>query len=227
MIRTSKSVREKIKPVHDQPAHFDEEGNHVKMQVSADEDDFTSEEEGELDETGSESEMEWSVQSETEGTNESESDRSMSQIARPAQKKRKRMKRRNERRKMVQKIDLLSDSLNTLQTLMVQNGLFRNKQAVGSPSKDAKVDNAKDGKSLPWTNSETTIYRNAVQQVVQPANDTTVLNVDSKIAFNMKQNDNTDQLNPNPVSSDKHGDTSDEIMNVTNQFIADCAAEVE
>ena len=88
-----------------QAAHFDEDGNHVKMQVSADEDMFTSDEEGQLDDTESESENDLShKESETKGTNVSESDQSAESEPGPSKKKRKKMKRCNERCKMAQKL---------------------------------------------------------------------------------------------------------------------------
>ena len=65
---------------------------------------------------------------------------------------------------MVEKIDMLSNTLSMLQTLMVQNGLFGNQQMAETD----KVQTDKDGKSLQWTNSETTIYRNAIPKLVQP-----------------------------------------------------------
>ena len=84
---------------------------------------------------------------------------------------------------------------------MVQNGLFGNTTAA-SPNKNEKLAKDNNGKSIPWTSSETTIYRNAVNKVVQSNDKSAVVEVDSDIAFNLKDRTDMNLVNLNQGSSD-------------------------
>ena len=211
----------------DQSAQFEEEGNQVKMRVTAEEDDFSSDEEedGELNETGSESDgghtESFSESTKSEGSEDEYSQRSYS----PRKRKRRRSKRRSECKRVVEKIDTLSNSLSTLQTLMVQNGLLGNQQM---PGKDEMANNQTGSKSIPWTNSETTIYRNAVPNF-NPAKPSETVQVDSEVEFVIKDNgpNNNEGTEVDPVSMTEPVDFDEGVANVTDQFIADCAAEAE
>ena len=86
-----------------------------------------------------------------------------------------------------------------------------------SKTKSGKQSKRSDtGENTLNTTSETTIYDN----VVGKEKTDTVPSEDDEVTFNF----NKQKLD---TSSDEQGDTSDEIINVTDQFIADCAAEAE
>ena len=111
---------------------------------------------------------------------------------------------------MAAKIDSLSNALMGLQNMMANNSILPNRPVQG-----------KDNSACQINNSETTIYDSAVPK--------STTYVDSEITFNIARVDQDalqDRRQPEPLDEHK-GDTSDEVLNVTEQFIADCAADVE
>ena len=91
----------------------------------------------------------------------------------------------------------------------MQQGIVDKTPNKGEKSKDSA------GETL-ITNSETTIYENAVPKVNSDEDSET----DHEVVLNF------DKAKP-VLSDDPEADTSEELMNVSDQFIADCAADVE
>ena len=117
---------------------------------------------------------------------------------------------------MEEKIDNLSNALMAMQNIMVQSGMVTNEKKEKNSAGSSKGEN-----SALNTNSEMTIYQNAVQK-----DDNETIEVDGgEVILNISKNKSF--VNQ---SSDEQGDTSDELINVnvTEQFrsIADCAAEM-
>ena len=116
---------------------------------------------------------------------------------------------------MEEKIDNLSNALMAMQNIMVQSGMVTNEKKENNSAGSSKGEN-----SALNTNSEMTIYQNAVQK-----DDNETIEVDGgEVILNISKNKSF--VNQ---SSNEQGDTSDELINVnvTEQFIADCAAEAE
>ena len=227
--QTLKSSQDSDQDSSDQEVEqvFEEEGNMMKMKVQADEDNFTgpSEEEGKIDddsdtenETESEAECSEFESGASSGNENAEIDQNYDteSLSRP-RRKIKRAKRRH--RKLEQQIDGLSNAVMALQNMFVQHAMLdEQSRALSKPrNKSPKMGGKRNtGELTVNTTSETTIYDNVVQKEQSHMN----VNVNKEISFNLsKQRQET--------SSDEQGYTSDEILNVTNQFIADCAAEAE
>ena len=205
---------------------FVEDGDIVKMNVNADDDEFGSKE-GEVND----SEMDEEDHSEMEETEDEyeESSAYEDEEQNPVHSPRHKKKRKSWKR-MEEKIDNLSNALMDMQNIMVQNGILRNKNDQGAAETDkSKVKTShKTGKgdeiieacvpSVKNTNSETTVYENAVPEAAP----STIEVEDGEVILNLKRG----KQGNNP-SSDEQADTSDELINVTDQFIADCAAEAE
>ena len=196
------------------PEQFEEDGNFIEMGVNAEEDDFESESEDReiaddsdsRDVSQSESELEKYTGTDTSASGEEEADSS------PVHK-RKIKKRKKNNKRMEAKIDNLSNALMAMQNMMVQKGILGQEH---SKTESKKGDRAQDTSVLN-TNSETTIYENAVNKECES------IKIDGgEIILNLNKNKQVLQN-----SSDEQADTSDELINVTEQFIADCTAEAE
>ena len=118
---------------------------------------------------------------------------------------------------MEKKLDGLSNAFMVLQNMFVQQGMGKELAVMPSKTKSGKQSKRSDtGENTLNTTSETTIYDN----VVGKEKTDTAPSEDDEVTFNF----NKQKLD---TSSDEQGDTSDEIINVTDQFIADCATEAE
>ena len=207
----------------DEGEQFEEDGNLIKMRVNPEEDNFESE-----DETENESESEEDKSDrESESGNEQSTDNegsvmSEGEVRSPRKSpggrsdRSRKKKGKRSKRQMEEQISQLSDAVFALQNVVAQNVLTNEQK---EKLEDRRIVKSK-GDSVVISNSETTIYDSALKKANQPGFDQ--INVDEDISFNMSKNRQT--LN---VSSDEQADTSDELMNVTDQFIADCAAEAE
>ena len=225
-------------PEQDSEEHcFSEDGNFVKMKVNAAEDNFTSEEEeGEIesDRDGNErsldgSDMDTDLSSSKAETTESETeDNSETEMKKCRKcKSKKRKHKRASSKKMEEKVEYISNTLFAMQNMMLQKGMFGNNGQDTDQSDQVKtkasVDNKEQVRSVNFTNSDTTIYRNAVEREQQVADDQ--MDQDSEVFLNIRSDDKIDKTQQ--LSSDERADTSEEINNVTDQFIADCTADVE
>ena len=207
------------------------------MKVNAEEDQFGSkdeDEEGEITNTDNENEHQDSIAgksvddlAEVEVSMTDYEDSSDDELSTARRKKKK--KKRNKR--ISDQISKLSDALMAMQNVMVQQGIMNN-------NKEKKTASAKkcqgSVESVINTNSETTIYENAVYKESKPFHDgierlpvqcdgdlidqDDIRVVDDEITLNLSRNKH------NLTSSDEQADTSEELINVTDQFIADCAA---
>ena len=134
-----------------------------------------------------------------------------------------------------EKLDNLSDTLQVMKTFMMQKGFCEDEQPTANNSRGVRnkigTPNKSEGKKeqkevAPITNeSETTIYHNILQMNNEGIPDQVSFLADPddpEIQFKNKNRDSS--------SSEEPIDTSDEIVednNVTDRFIADCAAEAE
>ena len=223
---------------------FEEEENEIQMQVRASQ-DFESD-----DDTDSEVEEEATSLSPSEGS-ESEDSQSEKETHRDGSSaedydyesqnssvKQTNRRNKNKKRQSVEdKLDTLSQAVTSLQSMMVKKGFFDSPaKKVMHNTRKKKSANSKGGNTpkkgeklgLDGSNSETTIYQNAVEFMEVD----TEYNVekekekgkfcdtdDPEITFKVRQRDSTsleDQVN-----------TSDELMeiDINEQFIAECAAE--
>ena len=119
---------------------------------------------------------------------------------------------------MEKKMDEISTALFAMQNIMTQQGMFN----VDGKVAGSQLGNEASAKSSGISTSGTTIYKNAVVQDDNESDDN-----DSEIILNFKGKDKVVDQVSQQISSDEHGDTSEELLNVTEQFIADCAAEAE
>ena len=114
---------------------------------------------------------------------------------------------------MEAKIDSLTDALAAVQNLIVNKG---DTTTSGKASFVKQI--SKKGKSVTGnSNSETTVYENVVIRADNKSCTEEI--IDDEISFNVRKT--------NLSSDEQDGDTSEEMINVTDQFIADCAADVE
>ena len=228
---------------HADTVQFEEDENMIQMEVHASQ-DFDSDgdrhmdsenEEGNVYDSSSASEA-----SETKGS-QSEFDKTHDQSsveeedyaeATPKKKVKARKKRAEKRQSVEDKLDTLSNAVILLQSLMEKKGLFdtsAKKTAKGSNKKKDPASNNRTPQKgevagVNSSNSETTIYQNAVefmdvnQETNQHKEGFYEIN-DPEITFKSKTRDST--------SSEDHVNTSDELMeiDINEQFIAECAAE--
>ena len=198
---------------------FEEDGQVIKMRVNTDEDqEFENDdnEPGEINETDSEHEEDElrsnDNNQEPEGDTTTDFDDSEDEQRKVKHRKRK----KKDKRRLEHQISELSDALFAMQNVMVQHGIFKNNREAD------KAGERKKNQKAPSTNSETTVYDNAVPW--DRNGDTNTLEsmevVDDEITLNLGKS------RQNNVSSDEQADTSEELINVT-EFIADCAAEAE
>ena len=205
---------------------FVKDGDIVKMNVNADEDEFGSEE-GKVNDSETDEEDHSEIEETEDEYKESSANEEEEQVTvySPQWKK----KRKN-RKHMEEKIDNLSNALMAMQNIMVQNGILRNKndQEAAVLDRPGGKTQHKTGKgveiieacipSVKNSNSETTVYENAVPEAAP-----STIEVDGgEVIINLKRS----KQGNNPLS-DEQADTSDKLINVTDQFIADCAAEAE
>ena len=120
---------------------------------------------------------------------------------------------------MEDKIDDLSNALMAMQNVMVQSGILNQGKNMNKNSGRDEIKTASQSikeSTAVGSNSETTIYDNAV--VKEPSS----IEIDNgEVVLNLSR------CKPVINSSDEQADTSDELINVTDQFIADCAAAAE
>ena len=120
---------------------------------------------------------------------------------------------------MEDKIDDLSNALMVMQNVMVQSGILNQGKNMNKNSGRDEINTASQSikeSTAVGSNSETTIYDNAV--VKEPSS----IEIDnSEVVLNLSR------CKPVINSSDEQADTSDELINVTDQFIADCVAVAE
>ena len=203
---------------------FVEDGDIVKMNVNAEEDEFGSEE-GKVNDSETDEE-DYSEVGETEDEHEGSSANEADEYN--SVKSPRRRKKKKSRKRMEEKIDNLSNALMAMQNIMVQNGILRNNgdQNAEAANKMKEKQHIKTGKndevieagipSINNSSSETTVYENAVPEAAP----STVEIDGGEVILNLKRS-----KQGNNQSSDEQGDTSDELINVTDQFTADCAAE--
>ena len=191
---------------------FQEEGNYIEMKVNAGEDNFSSDED---EEEGLASESETNNDS-TDAEQDNDSPETVTDCSEDNEDSQRntspchrRKRGKCSQKRMEEKIDHLSNALAAVQNLIVQQGIVDKTPNKGKKNKD----NA--GETL-ITNSETTIYENTVLKV----------NSDEDSETNHEIVLNFDKAKP-VLSDDPEADTSEELMNVTDQFIADCAADAE
>ena len=154
----------------------------------------------------------------------SDSDQEMSDDSQPQRKhKKKKMKsgKRKHRKSMENKIDMLSNSVLAMQNMMAQKGFFGEPGTSGGSSHTAKKNNNQGNSTLLSSNSETTIYKNAVDKIQDMEVEQEY--VDNEITFQHKSKRDSSS------SEDKRVDTSDELVDydINDQFIADCVQEAE
>ena len=116
---------------------------------------------------------------------------------------------RQERAEMAAKIDSLSNSILALQDVMTKKGVFEE-------GKQNAREKEKGSRKACESNSETTIYKSALDQVEIHS-----VNVDDEITFHVKQN-----TRESTSSEDEIINTSDETVNIDcHKFIVDCQKE--
>ena len=206
---------------------FKENGKVIKMQVNADEDDFESDNDDETDHKNENNQSLLEQGSDSDSamnTSASQSDYSEGEIVSPSKSSKanrlhKKKGKRHRRHQMAKQIDDLSNAVFTMQNVMAQKGIIDSSKE-GKDQRIVKERSSNEGEnsSVDRQTSLTTIYEKAVDKV--GGNE---VNVDADIILNLTRSKQA-VLNS---SSDEPADTSDELINVTDQFIADCAAEVE
>ena len=129
---------------------------------------------------------------------------------------------------MEQKLDTLSSSVHALQQMLLKQQERENDNR--KKKKEGKPDHKQGKTDLLSSNSETTIYHNALNKISECDQGSTI-QVDDKIAFRKDRVKNRDSS-----SSEEKMDTSDEmfepgmevaINDISEHFIADCEQEAE
>ena len=214
----------------DEEQQFEDDGNFIRMKVNVNDDDFPSDE-GEINSSEDETEGCEDEGSTTGADSRTDTDgNDQERMAEPIKtKRRKHRKRKGDKgvRHMESKIDHLSDALFAMQSIMTQQGMFKGAN-VNPTEEDAPTIKQKEGKSVALSSSGTTIYRNVVEREPEVKPEVTNESGDgtSEVIFNIKDRQAFD-LATEQLSSDERGNTSDELINVTDQFIADCAADAQ
>ena len=120
----------------------------------------------------------------------------------------------------------MSSALLAVKDILVQNGLAPNNPGYRPEQKQNKKENTGERTESSDSMSETTIYKNALEEVRYIERE-----VDPEIAFRVKEgsspsNDKQNKCNSSS-SEEERIDTSDELMEVdfNEKFIADCEAE--
>ena len=214
----------------DEEQQFEDDGNFIRMKVNVNDDDFPSDE-GEINSSGDETE-ECEDEGSTTGVDsgsDTDGNEQERMAAQSRSKKRKHQKKKGDKgvRHVESKIDHLSDALFAMQSIMTQQGLFKGANA-NLTEVDTLTKKQKEGKSIALSSSGATIYKNAVEHETEAEPEVTNESGDgmSEVIFNIKDKQAFD-LATQQLSSDEHGDTSDELINVMDQFIADCVADAQ
>ena len=227
---------------HADTVQFEEDENAIQMEVNASQDfdsdgdqSSDSENEGNGYDSSAASEV-----SETEGSQselDHTNDHSLAgdedyHVATPKKRGKAHRKRTEKRQSVKEKLDTLSNAVISLQSLMEKKGLFNtpakktakeNNRKRDVPSKN-RMPQKGEVAGVNSSNSETTIYQNAVEfmevdQVIGQEKDGFYEINDPEVMFKSKTRAST--------SSEDHVNTSDEMMeiDINEQFIAECVAE--
>ena len=156
---------------------------------------------------------------------EAESDASQYSTSQRKKKKRRGKKRQN----MEQKLDNLTNVLSVMQQMMIQKGFLEDKddKSTDPPSKkvkskvvkintDGQAEKGKEYCHNSDSNSDTTVYKNAVADATEQTDkaNRVAVNVDSELTFNIAKQ----------TTQEHRIDTSDEMLepDINDQFMAEC-----
>ena len=204
---------------------FEENGEMIEMEINASEEGFESE-------LGTETEME----SDSDTDNEVEvgeiiddlqNDDEEANAENGSNKPSKSKKGQNRHRQSVEdRLEKMSDTLLTMQDLIVKNRLLQNNSQQAGSSKTSKAD--KGNVNLNSSDSDMTVYRKVLLK--DSSNENNNEDEDPEITFKVDQEKIN---NRDSTSSEERIDTSDELMEVgmdiefNERFIADCAREAK
>ena len=221
---------------------FEEDNNIVEISLNETQSQFMSEDENDRDSEFSERE---DGELEDESRHQSESEMAASdaegenprQTTSSAQRSRRHVNqnKNKERRSLKDQLDQVSSTLQVMQEMMIKKGIFNEfeeqqkgarskggptpkRKASGGKSQSFQDNENKTEASVIESNSETTIYKEAVLE-----RSTVETIVDPEISFKVNTEVEQEGARRGSSSSEEPIDTSDELMDVDN-FIADCEA---
>ena len=233
-------------------ATFEEDNDIVEMDVEG---EITSE--GELPSDADESEVDepenendgdtsgYSVHhhqtgSEYSDNQQSEVESDVSQYSTSQRKKKK--SRDKQRQNMEQKLDNLTNALSVMQQMMIQKGFLEDndEKETDLPSKkvkskvvkintDGQEEKGKNHSNDSDSNSDTTVYKNAVANATKQTDkvNRVAVDVDSEITFNIAKQTVHGEPKHDSTSSEDRIDMSDEMLepDINDQFIAECQVQ--